>query len=98
MTELSLTIELSDDELATLRFAASEAQESVEMFMLQCALNHAEAKVKHASKRVANLTQPVPDHYIPEHPNSPWIQMLGTARGLYASPEQALSSLKGSRK
>ena len=97
MPELDLRLELTDDELIALRYAAEQASLSLSDFLVSCGLSKARIATKAAEKRVQHLAEPQPLAYVPENSDSPWVQMLGSARGLYASPGQAVGSIKASR-
>ena len=98
MPTYSLTFDLSDEELASLRFAAAHEGVSIEAFCLNHALNRAKKLSSNAANRTRQLSEPLAErHYQPENPNSGWVKMFGSARGLYASPVQAVQSVKESR-
>ena len=97
MPELDLRIELTEDELISLRFAAEQTGQSLPEFLVACGLSKAKIAAKAAEKRIQYLAEAQPVTYVPENTDSPWVQMLGSARGLYASPAQVVGSIKASR-
>jgi len=97
MPEVDLRVDLTDDELISLRYAAEQAGQSLPDFLVACGLSKAKLATKAAEKRVQYLAEAQPVTYVPENTDSPWVQMLGSARGLYASPAQVVGSIRASR-